>query len=140
LIYVETSVLLKVLLREEGYETSAKILEKNPCITSSLTFIEARRAISRLLSLRSLNEADSRDLLGTLQILSREWSVMEITKEIQLRAGQGFDIEPVRTLDAIHLATALECRQIFRDLKVHTFDKRIEDNLKPLGLIGYETS
>ena len=140
MIYVETSVLLKVLLREEGYETSAKILEGNPCIISSLTFIEARRAISRLLSLRSLNEADSKDLLGTLQILSREWSVMEITKEIQLRAGQGFDIEPVRTLDAIHLATALECRQIFRDLKVYTFDKRIEDNLKPLGLIGYETS
>ena len=80
------------------------------------------------------------DLLGTLQILAREWSVMEITKEIQLRAGQGFDIEPVRTLDAIHLATALECRQIFRDLKIYTLDKRIEDNLKPMGLIGYETS
>jgi len=137
LIYVETSVLLKVLLREEGFETSAEILEENPCITSSLTFMEARRAISRLLSLKLLKEVDSKDLIGALQILSREWSVMEITKEIQHRAGQGFEIEPVRTLDAIHLATALECRQIFKDLKVLTFDKRIEENLKPMGLHSY---
>lgn len=134
MIYVETSVLLKVLLREEGYENFAQVLEKENCITSCLTFIEARRAISRLISLKSLKEATGKDLLGILQTLSNEWSVMEINKDIQLRAGHFFEVEPVRTLDAIHLATALECRQIFRDLQVYTCDQRISENLKPLGL------
>lgn len=139
MIYVETSVLLKVLLREEGYEKFAQVLEKENCITSCLTFIEARRAISKLISLKSLQEATGKDLLGILQALTNEWSVMEINKDIQLRAGHFFEVEPVRTLDAIHLATALECRQIFRGLQVYTCDQRISENLKPLGLTARET-
>jgi hypothetical protein len=40
----------------------------------------------------------------------------------------------VRTLDAIHLATALRFATTFPALPVLTFDERILANLEPLGL------
>ena len=43
-------------------------------------------------------------------------------------------VEPVRSLDAIHLATALEFTKVVATLGVLSFDTRITDNLDPLGL------
>ncbi len=60
---------------------------------------------------------------------------MEITAEVRNRASMNFPIEPVRSLDAIHLATALEFMQAYNEMKVISFDKRIIDNLEPLGLL-----
>lgn len=60
---------------------------------------------------------------------------MEITPNIRLRAAEPFPVEPVRTLDAIHLATAVHFASEFSDLSVLTFDERILSNLEPLGLL-----
>jgi hypothetical protein len=59
---------------------------------------------------------------------------MEITKEIREGASQPFPVEPVRSLDAIHLSTALEFLKLYPGLKVLSFDKRINDNIPSLGL------
>ncbi len=45
-----------------------------------------------------------------------------------------FPVEPIRTLDALHLASALELLRLFPDLTVLSFDRRIVENLAPLGL------
>lgn len=50
------------------------------------------------------------------------------------RASELFPAEPVRSLDAIHLASALEYKKLYPDLTMLTFDKRISDNLQELGL------
>jgi hypothetical protein len=42
--------------------------------------------------------------------------------------------EPVRNLDAVHIATALEVQELYPDLEVLSLDQRILDNLVPLGL------
>ena len=60
---------------------------------------------------------------------------MEITKEIREGASQPFPVEPVRSLDAIHLSTALEFLKIYPEMKVLSFDKRINDNIPSLGLV-----
>ncbi len=62
------------------------------------------------------------------------WALIEITKEIREGASQTFPVEPVRSLDAIHLTTALEFLKIYPEMKVLSFDKRINDNLPQLGL------
>ena len=60
--------------------------------------------------------------------------MLEITSDIRIRAGEPFPVEPVRTLDAIHLASALRFATTFPALPVLTFDERILANLEPLGL------
>jgi hypothetical protein len=41
----------------------------------------------------------------------------------------------VRTLDAIHLATALAFTEVFPDLSVLSFDERIVENSRELGIL-----
>ncbi|MBI2346165.1 MAG: hypothetical protein HYV03_04650, partial [Deltaproteobacteria bacterium] len=65
-----------------------------------------------------------------------QWHIMEITAEVRARAGRPFPSEPIRSLDAIHLATALEFVRAFPDLTVLSFDDRVLRNLAPLGLPG----
>ncbi|MBI3795873.1 MAG: hypothetical protein HY268_02755 [Deltaproteobacteria bacterium] len=42
-------------------------------------------------------------------------------------------LEPVRTLDAIHLASALFLRESFPDLLILSTDERVRHNALPLG-------
>jgi hypothetical protein len=42
-------------------------------------------------------------------------------------------VEPVRALDAIHLASALLAREVWEDLAVLSFDDRVRRNAVALG-------
>ena len=44
-----------------------------------------------------------------------------------------FPGEPIRALDAIHLATALVIRDIYPDLRVLSLDQRVRQNAAALG-------
>jgi hypothetical protein len=63
--------------------------------------------------------------------------VMMISEGIVERCGRPFPIEPVRTLDAIHLASALEFTRAFPDLEMLSFDQRILDNAEALGISSH---
>ena len=41
----------------------------------------------------------------------------------------------MRTVDAIHLATALELAAAFPDLQLLSFDRRVRDNAEALGIV-----
>ena len=73
-------------------------------------------------------------LQGLLTQTTTAWQLLEITPDIRVRAAEPFPIEPVRTLDALHLATALHFARVFPGLPVLSFDERILANLEPLGL------
>jgi hypothetical protein len=73
-------------------------------------------------------------LRGLLERVKASWILMEISEEVRLRAGRQFPIEPIRTLDAIHLATALIFMRAFPNLFILSFDHRILENAQPLGI------
>ena len=58
---------------------------------------------------------------------------MEISAEVRHLAGRKFPVEPIRTLDAIHLSTALVLMRAFPELSMLTYDRRILDNARALG-------
>lgn len=60
---------------------------------------------------------------------------MEISSDVRLRAGRPFPAEPIRSLDAIHLATALALVEGYGPMTVLSSDDRIDRNLEPLGLL-----
>lgn len=62
------------------------------------------------------------------------WALMEMTGPALERARVAFPSEPVRTLDAIHLAAAAEFRQALGPLTMLSLDERIRANAPALGL------
>lgn len=134
-LYVETSSLLKVIFCEEGYESIAGLIENSSTVlTSQLTLIEVHRAISRAQALGAIKPAEAKRLGGLAESHLMGWNILGLIDSIRRRSGLPFPVEPVRALDAIHLATALEFVTVFHDLVVLSNDDRILGNLTPLGL------
>lgn len=136
-IYLETSALLSWLLGQSGGATvRAEIDRAEVVVTSIVTPLEAERALARSLRTDALSEVDVRRARGALARARASWIVMTLTDEVAARAGAAFPVEPVRTLDAIHLATALRFVEAFPDLRLLTLDRRVAANGSALGLFG----
>lgn len=103
-------------------------------VTSVLAFAETDRAFVRVEREGVLRAADALRLRGMFQRAGAAWMRMAITDEVLARAARPFPVEPVRTLDAIHLATALEFTRALPDLAILTLDRRIQDNACALGI------
>ncbi|MGH9366130.1 MAG: type II toxin-antitoxin system VapC family toxin [Thermoanaerobaculia bacterium] len=136
-VYLETSAVLRWLLGEPDASDIAQHIQATAePVCSALTILEAHRALIRAERERLTRGPRLRLLRSQLGEASANWNVLEVTPDIRLRAAEPFPIEPVRTLDAIHLATALHFARVFPSLSVLTFDERILSNLEPLGLIS----
>jgi hypothetical protein len=61
----------------------------------------------RLEATRQATPAETEHLLGVFTRASAEWTMIDIAAELVERAAAPFPEEPVRALDAIHLASAL---------------------------------
>jgi hypothetical protein len=72
-------------------------------------------------------------VLAVLAQAAATWALLEISETVARRAEEGFPTEPVRTLDALHQASALLLRQAFPDLAVMTTDERVRSNAALLG-------
>lgn len=135
-IYLETSAVLRWLFGEANARRVATQIQETPePVCSALTILEAQRALVRAERERPARGRGLRRLRRHLGEASAGWNVLEITPDIRVRAAEPFPIEPVRTLDAVHLATALRFARVFPDLSVLSFDERIIANLEPLGLL-----
>ena len=132
---METSALLAWLLNQNGGDdVRSRSGSARHIVTSSLTLAETERALVRAEVGQALRAAEVQKLLGHLHRLSSKWTEMQVTPDVLSRAGQRFPVEPVRTLDAIHLATALIFSRAIEDLQVLSLDRRIRDNAVALGL------
>jgi predicted nucleic acid-binding protein len=135
-VYLETSAVLRWLFGEPAAPAIARrIQEASEPVCSVLTILEAQRALVRAERERRSWGRRLRLLRRQLGEASADWNLLEITPEIRTRAAHSFPVEPVRTLDAIHIATALHVAAAFPSLSVLTFDERILSNLEPLGLL-----
>ena len=132
---IETSAVLAWLFGEAaGSEVITAINTAEAVVTSALTIAEAERAILRAVAARLVKEASAHKLRALLAHEQSKWITMSLTADVLARAGRTFPVEPVRTLDAIHLATALAFAEAFPDLQVLALDRRVRDNAKLLGL------
>ncbi|HSM92414.1 MAG TPA: PIN domain-containing protein, partial [Anaeromyxobacteraceae bacterium] len=104
-VYVETSALLRVLL--DGEASLRPVLSGEGLFTSALTFLEAGRAIARARREQRLDAAGEREAERLLATFERGCDVLAMEVEVLRRAREEFPEEPVRSLDAIHLASLL---------------------------------
>lgn len=65
--------------------------------------------------------------------VAAHWVRLRIDDDVVGRTRRPFPIEPVRTLDALHLATALSARSAVPGLALLTLDQRVRENAERLG-------
>ena len=105
-------------------------------MTSVLSLVEVERELARAEHQRVLTARQAKRLRGMLARGRASWILMEISGEVRARAGMAFLVEPLRTPDAIKLATALIFLRVFPDLRLLSFDSRILENALPLGIVS----
>jgi predicted nucleic acid-binding protein len=134
-LYLETSAVLTWLLGESRADQVRKAVQgADAVVSSSLMFAEAERALVRAESDGLMRAVEGQRLRGALQRAGAGWTRMAVSEEVLARVSRPFPVEPVRTLDAIHLATALVFSRVFDDVRVLSFDRRILDNAGALGI------
>ena len=132
--YVETSALLAALL--EGDAAARKSLRaRGTLVTSLLTFAETRRGLVRARHDGRLTPAQERSALRALSRLRARCTTIAVTNEILDLAGRPFSAEPVRTLDAVHLATVATITDAPQFMTVITRDKRVRSNASAAGYV-----
>ena len=130
--YVETSLLLAALL--EGDQSARRSIRRaGTLVTSALTFAEARRGVVRARRTQRLTVDQERAALTALSRFRRRCAVLPVTDDVLVRVGKPFPVEPVRTLDAIHLATAAALADEPQLLTILTRDERIRANALATG-------
>lgn len=134
-LYAESSAILGWLLDESSAADVRRLLAVAEIIVASdLTLIECDRVIFRAAALGELTEAEAADRRAHLTAAASHWQVLRIAPEIVQRARQPFPGEPIRTLDAIHLASALVARTAIAGLTLLSLDDRVRKAGKKLGL------
>jgi hypothetical protein len=103
-------------------------------VASDLTLIECDRVLIRAVTLGELTEVEAADRRAYLVAAASHWHTLRVAPEIVDRARQPFPGEPIRTLDAIHLASVLTVRTAIAGLKLLSLDDHVRKAAKKLGL------
>ena len=133
-LYAETSAVLAWLLGEKSGEAIRTVLRNADLVVASdLTVIECDRALLRSVHTGSRSEADAASRRGHLSAAAAAWHMLRLHPDVVERARQPFPVEPIRTLDALHLASALSARAAVPGLSVLALDTRVRENARELG-------
>lgn len=125
-IYCESSAVTAWLLgQSRAGEIAAALDSANLIALSDLTLVECDRAILRAEMGRRLAMPDAARCRARLDALAAEWGVLHVDAGIIARARRPFPAEPIRSLDAIHLAFALRVWSQDREAVLLSVDARV---------------
>ncbi len=130
--YVESSALVAALLERDAAARAA-IRGPGRRVSSSLTLAEATRAVIRAKATGRLTAANERTAVRALQVFARRCDLVAVTDAVIARVGRSFPVEPIRTLDAVHLATAEQLGEHPALVTIVTRDVRVRENALALG-------
>lgn len=105
--YFDTSVLVKRYIKEAGSIATGRLLQRFRFLSSSILPVEAMSALSRR---RASGDLAHRDFLAIQSRLRKDrdyWELVEAGEPVLLQAEELVQQTSVRTLDAIHLASAM---------------------------------
>ena len=133
-IYAESSAVLAWLFGEDTAQRVRGVLSKAELvIASDLTLLECDRVLIRAVALGDIDEAAAADRRAHLNAAAMHWQLLRLSAEIVDRARQPFPAEPIRTLDAIHLASALAARSGVAGVELLSLDDRVRRAGERLG-------
>jgi hypothetical protein len=131
-LYVETSALLRVALEGDAI-LRRRVATHERLVTSSLTWVEADRALRRARTSDRVGHARFQRAQRWIDSFLASCAELVLDTGVLARARQGFPVEPVRTLGALHLASILAWDQGIDRLTIASCDTRVRDNAHALG-------
>jgi len=136
IVYAESSAVLAWLLGEPGEGEVREVLGgAERVLSSTLTVVQCTRAIRRGASSGRLGDTDELAALRLLDEVAASWITLEMTGRVLDRARARFLHEPVRTLDGLHLASAVLFHETLGDVTIASLDDRIRRNAPALGMM-----
>lgn len=133
-VYAESSAVLAWLLGEDAAARVREVLSTAELVMASdLTLIECDRVLIPAVALGEVNEAASADRRAHLNAAAAHWHVLRLNPDIVERARHPFPAEPIRTLDAMHLASALAARSAIAGVELLSLDDRVRGAGAQLG-------
>src|SRR2546429_7641856 len=93
-------------------------------MASDLVLIECDRVLIRAVKLGEIDESMAADRRAHLNAAAAHWHLCRLSLDIVDRARRPFPSEPVRTLDAIQLASALAVRSTVPSVELLRSEER----------------
>ena len=133
IVYFDSSALVKLLVDEDGSDLAAQLWDGcDAALSSRLAYPEVRSALAAANRNRDL---DDRTLTSLTADWEQFWAAMrpvELTAEVQRRAGTLAQRHALRGADAVHLASALTIPT--NELVVAVWDRRLQTGAVAAGL------
>lgn len=129
---MESSALVAALL-EHDITAMQPIPAGTRLVTSALTLAETARAIVRARVAERLTADQERAAVKALRTFARRCFVLDVDRHVLNQVGRRFPVEPIRTLDAVHLATVGALDESPPFVTIVTRDARVRDNALALG-------
>jgi predicted nucleic acid-binding protein len=134
ILYAESSAVVSWLLGEQqGNPARENLAGAEVVFASELTLLECHRVLLRAVGTERIAEGIASDLRATLSRASQHWVTLAIDSDVLDRARRPFPSEPIRTLDAIHLASALTARSAVPGTALLSLDDRVRKSGQELG-------
>jgi uncharacterized protein len=128
--YVDSSVLLRVVLAERGVLGQWRRIRR--ALSSELVRVECQRTIDRARIRLGLADREVAERRSAVDEWLEAFDIVRLDTSILDRASQPFPTM-LGTLDAIHLATALALRARVPDMAFATHDGELATAAKAVG-------
>ena len=134
--YFDTSALIKRYVQEAGRRQVLQVLRRHRCVTSAVLPVELRGAVRRRATEGTLDAAQVPAILKRVTADRAYWTLIEVTTDVLAAAENLVAGHPLRTLDAIHVASAqtFATRVSIRALLFVSADERQTEAAAAIGL------
>jgi uncharacterized protein len=134
--YFDTSALVKRYVDEPGRRQVQQLLRRHDCVTSAILPVELRSALRRRVAERTLDSSRVSEILKRVAADRAYRTVIEVGTEMLSGAEALVSVHPLRTLDAIHVASAqlFAARLSIFSLMFVSADKRQTEVASAIGL------
>ena len=131
---MESSALVAALL-EHDPAVLKPLAAGTQLVTSAMALAETGRAIVRARAAARLTPGEEQAAVRALRTFERRCFILDVDRAVLARVRRPFPIEPIRTLDAVHLATTELLSEAPQVVTIVTRDVRVRDNARALGYI-----
>lgn len=104
--YFDTSALVKRYVAEPGRRDVLRLLRRHECLTSAVLPVELRSALRRRGAEGSIDPARMPEMLRRVASDRAYWTLVDVGADVLAAAESLVAGYPLRTLDAIHVASA----------------------------------
>ena len=135
--YFDTSALVKRYVDEPGRREVLRLLRRNECVTSAVLPVELRSGLRRRVAEGSIDAARLPAILKHVAVDRPYWTLVEVGIDVLAGAETLVAAHPIRTLDAIHVASAqlFATRMSMPGLTFVSADKRQTETAVAVGLV-----